>query len=216
MFGNYVRNSIDRKRVFKQNLNMLIGYARVSTLDQNLDLQRDALKRAGCDKIYEEKKSGKAGTIRPELESALAYLRPDDILVVWKLDRLGRSLVEMMRTIDGLRRDNVKFQSLTEHFDSETAHGRFALQMHGAMAEYFLDLNRERTMEGLKAALARGRKGGRRPKLSEDDIAAGRAMLAAGTISVADIAKRLGIGRTAFYAYFPQARAEATKLKDVS
>lgn len=216
MFGNYVRNSIDRKRVFKQNLNMLIGYARVSTLDQNLDLQRDALKRAGCDKIYEEKKSGKAGTIRPELESALAYLRPDDILVVWKLDRLGRSLVEMMRTIDGLRRDNVKFQSLTEHFDSETAHGRFALQMHGAMAEYFLDLNRERTMEGLKAALARGRKGGRRPKLSEDDIAAGRAMLAAGTISVADIAKRLGIGRTSFYAYFPQARAEATKLKDAS
>ncbi|WP_287202909.1 recombinase family protein, partial [Mesorhizobium sp.] len=83
-----------------------------------------------------------------EAEAALAYLRPQDVLVVWKLDRLGRSLVEMMLTIDKLRQDGVNFQSLTEHFDSETAHGRFAQQMHGAMAEYFLDLNRERTMEG--------------------------------------------------------------------
>lgn len=112
--------------------------------------------------------------------------------MVWKLDRFGRSLVEMMRTIDQLRQDGVKFQSLTEHFDSETAHGRFALQMHGAMAEYFLDLNRERTMEGLKAALARGRKGGRPPKLSADDIEAARAMLAAGNIPVAAIAATLG------------------------
>lgn len=189
---------------------MLIGYARVSTLDQNLDLQRDALERAGCEKIFEEKKSGKAGTTRPSLESALAYLRPEDVLVVWKLDRLGRSLVEMMRTIDDLRRDNVKFQSLTEHFDSETAHGRFALQMHGAMAEYFLDLNRERTMEGIKAALARGRKGGRPAKLSAEDIEAAKAMLAAGTIPVADIAKRMGISRTTFYDYFPQARRKAS------
>jgi hypothetical protein len=113
--------------------------------------------------------------------------------VVWKLDRLGRSLVEMMRTIDTLRRQNIKFQSITEHFDSDTPHGRFALQMHGAMAEYFLDLNRERTIEGLKAALARGRKGGRRRKLSDADLEAARAMLAAGTISVADIATRYGL-----------------------
>ncbi|KQT01566.1 DNA invertase [Rhizobium sp. Leaf391] len=192
---------------------MLIGYARVSTQDQNLDLQKDALLRAGCEKIFEEKKSGKAGTKRPALEAALAYLRPDDFLVVWKLDRLGRSLVEMMRTIDELRRDGVKFQSLTESFDSETAHGRFALQMHGAMAEYFLDLNRERTMEGLKAALARGRKGGRRPKLSGDDIEVARALLAAGTIPVADIAKRMKVSRTQFYEYFPQARANAATQK---
>jgi DNA invertase Pin-like site-specific DNA recombinase len=189
---------------------MFIGYARVSTQDQNLDLQRDALQRAGCEKIYEEKTSGKAGAKRPALEAALAYLRPQDVLVVWKLDRLGRSLVEMMRTIDELRRENVKFQSLTEHFDSETAHGRFALQMHAAMAEYFLDLNRERTMEGLKAALARGRKGGRPPKLSAADIEAARALLAAGTIPVADIAKRMGVSRTTFYDYFPQARRRST------
>ncbi|WP_244937344.1 recombinase family protein, partial [Methylobacterium crusticola] len=128
---------------------MLIGYARVSTTDQNLDLQRDALASAGCTRTFEEKKSGKAGSKRPEFEAALAYLRPDDVLVVWKLDRLGRSLVEMMRTIDTLRRQGVHFRSLTEQFDSDTAHGRFALQVHGAMAEYFLDLNRERTVEGL-------------------------------------------------------------------
>ncbi|MBA9031748.1 DNA invertase Pin-like site-specific DNA recombinase [Rhizobium leguminosarum] len=118
---------------------------------------------------------------------------------VWKLDRLGRSLVEMMRTIDGLQKNGVKSQSLTEYFDSEIAHGRFALQMHGAMAEYFLDLNRERAMEGLKAALARGRKGGRPRKLSEADMEAGKAMLAAGTIPVARIAKRLGLSRAGFY-----------------
>ncbi len=97
---------------------MLIGYARVSTLDQNLDLQRDALTRAGCTRILEEKKSGKAGTRRPEFDAARAFPRPEDVLVVWKLDRLGRSLVEMMRTIDSLRQKEVHFQSLTEQFDS--------------------------------------------------------------------------------------------------
>ncbi len=190
---------------------MNIGYARVSTIDQNLDLQRDALRKAGCERIFEEKKSGKAGTRRPEFEAALAFLRAEDVLVVWKLDRLGRSLVEMMRTIDKLRIDQVRFQSLTEHFDSETAHGRFALQMHGAMAEYFLDLNRERTMEGLKAALARGRKGGRPRKLTEKDLAVARAMLKEATIPVADVAKRLGVSRTTFYDYFPAARRGAAR-----
>lgn len=187
---------------------MLIGYARVSTADQNLDLQRDALLRAGCEKIFEEKKSGKAGSKRPELDAALAFLRPDDVLVVWKLDRLGRSLVEMMRTIDQLRSNGVAFRSLTEELDSQSAQGRFFLQIHGAMAEYFLDLNRERTMEGLKAALARGRRGGRRKGLSEADIEAGQALLAAGTMPVADIAKRLGVSRSTFYTYFPQARVK--------
>ena len=187
---------------------MLIGYARVSTLDQHLDLQRDALLKEGCERIFEEKRSGKAGTRRPEFEAALAFLRPEDVLVVWKLDRLGRSLVEMMRTIDSLRRDGVHFQSLTEHFNSDSATGRFALQVHGAMAEYFLDLNRERTMEGLKAALARGRKGGRRKKLSDSDLAAARAMLTDHTIPVAQIASRLRVSRTTFYAYFPKARSK--------
>jgi len=103
----------------------------------------------------------------------------------------------------------VHFRSLTEQFDSDTAHGRFALQMHGAMAEYFLDLNRERTMEGLKAALARGRKGGRPKKLTPADIEVGRALLHSGTISIAAIAKRLGVSRDTFYSYFPQARTRS-------
>src|SRR3954465_1907407 len=188
---------------------MLIGYARVSTIDQNLNLQIDALRDAGCTRIFEEKRSGKAGTKRPELDAALHYLRPDDVLVVWKLDRLGRFLVEMMPTIDSLRRQDVHFRSLTEQFDSATAHGRFALQMHGGMAEYFLDLNRERTMEGLKAALARGRKGGRRKALSDADLDVARALIAAGNISITDIAKRLGVSRPTFYSYFPQARAKS-------
>jgi DNA invertase Pin-like site-specific DNA recombinase len=207
--GKYDWFSIADKTYLDHYPDMLVGYARVSTLDQNLDLQRDALTKAGCERIFEEKKSGKAGTKRPEFDAALAYLRREDVLVVWKLDRLGRSLVEMMRTIDALRLKEVHFRSLTEQFDSGTAHGRFALQMHGAMAEYFLDLNRERTMEGLKAARARGRKGGRPKKLTEADLEVGRALLQSGTISIAVIAKRLGVSRDTFYNYFPQARARS-------
>lgn len=188
---------------------MKVGYARVSTQDQNMDLQRDALTSAGCERIFEEKKSGKAGTKRPEFEAALAYLRPDDVLVVWKLDRLGRSLVEMMRTIDGLSQQNIHFESMTEKFDSDTAMGRYVLQIQGATAEYFLGLNRERTVEGLKAALARGRKGGRPKALNDADLEVARALLAAGNISIAAIAKRLGISRDTFYSYFPQARANS-------
>jgi len=189
---------------------MKIGYARVSTVDQNLELQLDALRATGCEKIFEEKRSGKAGTKRPAFDSAIEYLRPSDVLVVWKLDRLGRSLVEMMRTIDLLRRRDVQFQSLTEQFDSTTAHGRFALQMQGAIAEYFLDLNRERTREGLKAALARGRKGGRKPKLSAADQDVARALLAHGALSVNDVAKRMNVSRTTLYSYFPAARTASS------
>src|SRR5215211_5378182 len=156
---------------------MLIGYARVSTDDQNLDLQRDALTRAGCTKIFEEKESGRAGTKRPALEAALAYLRPEDQLVVWKVDRLGRSLREMVNTAHNLQEQNVKVLSLAENVDTETASGRLRFNFLGTIAEYFLDLNRERTMEGLKAALARGRKGGRRRRLTPDDEAVARAML---------------------------------------
>src|SRR4051812_20138931 len=122
MSGNRVRKTNARNTLLRFYPDMLVGYARVSTQDQNLDLQRDALTKAGCERLFEEKKSGKAGTRRPEFEAALAFLRPDDVLVVWKLDRLGRSLVEMMRTIDGLRRQNVHFRSLTEQFDSDSIH----------------------------------------------------------------------------------------------
>src|SRR5829696_7179364 len=188
---------------------MLIGYARVSTEDQNLDLQRDALRRARCEKIFEEKESGRAGTKRPSLEAAIGYLRSDDQLVVWKVDRLGRSLREMLDTAHRLQGQSVRLRSLTEQIDTETPTGRLMFNFLGTIAEYFLDLNRERTIEGLKAALARGRKGGRRRKLSAADAAVARAMLKDPTIPVAAIAKRLGVSRATFYANFPGARRHA-------
>src|SRR3954470_18648928 len=135
------------------------------------------------------------------LEAALAYLRPEDQLVVWKVDRLGRSLREMINTAHDLQQQGVKVLSLTENVDTETPTGRLMFNFLGTIAEYFLDLNRERTMEGLKAALARGRKGGRRRKLSAADETVARAMLKDPTIPVAAIAKRLGVSRTTFYAY---------------
>lgn len=188
---------------------MQIGYARVSTDDQNLDLQRDALKRAGCTKIFEEKESGRSGTKRPALEAALAYLRPEDQLVVWKVDRLGRSLREMIQTAHDLQQQGVKIQSLTESIDTETSTGRLMFNFLGTIAEYFLDLNRERTIAGLKAAAARGRKGGRKRKLSDADIVVARALLKDTSISVAEIARRLGVSRPTFYEYFPKARANS-------
>src|SRR5215217_2594510 len=191
---------------------MLIGYARVSTEDQNLDLQRDALKRVGCGKIFEEKESGRAGTKRPAFEAALAYLRLEDQLVVWKVDRLGRSLREMLDTAHMLQGRGIKLRSLTEQVDTETATGRLMFNFLGTIAEYFLDLNRERTMEGLKAALARGRKGGRPRKLKEGDLAVARAMLKDHTIPVAEIAKRLGTSRGTLYAYLPAARRRSVAV----
>src|SRR5215208_6957597 len=174
---------------------------------QNLDLQRDALKRVGCEKIFEEKESGRAGTKRPAFEAALAYLRPEDQLVVWKVDRLGRSLRETVNTAHDLQQQGVKVLSLTENVDTETATGRLMFNFLGTIAEYFLDLNRERTMEGLKAALARGRKGGRRKKLSDADEAVARAMLNDPTIPVSTIAQRLWVSRATFYTYFPGAHS---------
>ena len=132
---------------------MLIGYARVSTDDQNLDLQRDALSRAGCERIFEEKESGRAGTKRPALEAAISFLRPEDQLVVWKVDRLGRSLREMLDTAHKLQAQGVKLRSLTEAVDTETPTGRLMFNFLGTIAEYFLDLT------------ARGRLRGSRPRL---------------------------------------------------
>lgn len=209
MSPKYVTFSIVTKTKLCDYRDMLIGYARVSTEDQNLDLQRDALKAAGCTRIFEEKESGRAGTKRPALDAALDFLRAEDQLVVWKIDRLGRSLREMLDTAHMLQERGVKLRSLTEQVDTETATGRMMFNFLGTIAEYFLDLNRERTLAGLKAAVARGRKGGRPRKITDADLEAGRAMLAAGTIPVAEIAKRLGVSRKTFYLYFPQARARS-------
>lgn len=180
---------------------MLVGYARVSTQDQNPELQIDALQKVGCEKIFEEKASG-ASRNRPELAAALTYLRSGDTLVVWKLDRLARSLKQLIETIETLEGQGIGFRSLTENIDTTTAGGRLVFHIFGSLAEFERSLIRERTTAGLRAARERGRLGGRPASLSEEDIAAGKAMLKDGSLTVGAITKRLGISRSTFYRYF--------------
>ncbi len=174
-----------------------IGYARVSTDDQHLDLQRDALTKAGCGVIYEEKASGKSAD-RPELVQALRALRQGDTLVVWRLDRLGRSLHDLVHIVTDLERKGVGFESLTERIDTTSATGKLTFHLFAALAEFERNLIRERTHAGLVAARARGRKGGRRPKL---DAQARREIdaLLQGGVAVTDAAKRYGVARSTMY-----------------
>jgi DNA invertase Pin-like site-specific DNA recombinase len=147
---------------------MNVGYARVSTADQTLNLQMDALKKAGCGQIYTDTASG-AKAERKGLEDALSYVREGDILVVWRLDRLGRSLKDLIERLTELHQRNIGFRSLTENIDTTTSGGKLIFHIFGALAEFERDLIRERTNAGLTAARARGKKGGR-PKspLSEE------------------------------------------------
>src|SRR5919206_2285768 len=139
---------------------MLIGYARVSTLDQNLDLQQDALRKAGCERLFTDVASG-SQTTREGLEVALGFLRAGDALVVWKLDRLGRSLKQLIDLVLTLETREVGLWSLQERLDTTTSGGKLIFHVFGALAEFERDLIRERTQAGLAAARARGRKGGR-------------------------------------------------------
>src|ERR1700732_1932169 len=167
---------------------MLVGYARVSPVDQNLALQRDALTEAGCAKIFTEQMSG-AVTDRPALHDALEFARSGDTLIVWKLDRLARSMKQLIETVETLRVRGIGFRSLTEALDTTTAQGRLVFHMFGALAELERSLIRERTQAGLAAA----RRVGRTPKLTDDDIEAAEAMLANPDIGVTEIAHRLGV-----------------------
>src|SRR3954465_2042829 len=184
---------------------MLLGYARVSTADQNLALQRDALTEAGCQKIFTEQLSG-AVTDRPALHEALAFARSGDTLIVWKLDRLARSMKQLIETVEQLRQRGIGFRSLTEALDTTTAQGRLVFHMFGALAEFERSLIRERTKAGLAAARRVGRTGGRPPKLTDDDIEAAKAMLANPDIVVTQIAQRLGVSPAPLYRYLPAAR----------
>ena len=176
----------------------LIGYARVSTQDQNPDLQRDALAATGCVRVFEDAASG-ARAERPGLAEALDYVRDGDVLVVWKLDRLGRSLSHLIETVAALEAKGVGFRSLTEAIDTTTPGGRLVFHMFGALGEFERDLIRERTRAGLTAAAARGRKGGRKPVATPERIERARAMIARG-LTVREAAARLKIGKTALYA----------------
>lgn len=175
---------------------MKIGYARVSTDDQTLDLQRDALTAAGCERLFEDKASG-AKADRPGLAEALAFARKGDVLVVWRLDRLGRSLPELVRLVGELDAAGVGFESLTEKIDATTATGRLVFHVFAALAEFERNLIRERTHAGLASARARGRKGGRR-ELPAEKQAVIRSMA---DKPPAEVCKALGISRSTFYKY---------------
>jgi DNA invertase Pin-like site-specific DNA recombinase len=177
---------------------MRVGYARVSTDDQTLDLQRDALKRAKCKEIYEEHASGK-NTARPQLEACLKSLRDGDTLIVWRLDRLGRSLADLIRLTHELKARGVGFASLTEQIDTRSPSGQLVFHVFGALAEFERNLIRERTLAGLKAARARGRKGGRPRKLSVKDLKTVRSMLKSGDISVSTVAEKFHVARSTLY-----------------
>ena len=179
---------------------MRIGYARVSSDDQNLDLQRDALKQAGCERLYEEKESG-AKADRPELRRLLEALRSGDTLVVWRLDRLGRSLKHLIETVEQLEALGVGFRSVTEAIDTTTSGGKLVFHIFAALAEFERTLIRERTKAGLKAARARGRQGGRPKTLTEDRRRMAQSLRDDPGQSVASICKALGITRTTFYRY---------------
>lgn len=173
---------------------MRIGYARVSTDDQNTSLQLDALKSAGCDQVFEEKISGK-NKDRPELDVCLKVLRDGDTLVVWKLDRLGRSLEHLVQIIRELEGRKIGFQSLTESIDTTNAGGKLIFHIFAALSEFERNLIRERTMAGLKAARARGRVGGRKAKLSSSDVRKAAAMLLDPLVTKTEVAKHFGISR---------------------
>ncbi len=174
---------------------MNIGYARVSTGEQTLDLQLDALAKAGCGKVFEETASG-AKAERPVLNDVLAYLRPGDTLVVWRLDRLGRSLKHLIETVAALAERGIGFKSLTEQIDTTTPGGKLVFHVFGALAEFERDLTRERTHAGLAAARARGRTGGRPRALADPkQLALARALYDGGQADVATICATLGISR---------------------
>ncbi|MFT8418583.1 MAG: recombinase family protein [Acetobacter sp.] len=175
-----------------------IGYARVSTEDQHLDLQRDALQQAGCNIIYEEAASGKSA-MRPELEHCRKALRSGDTLVVWRLDRLGRSLSDLVQIVAELERNGISFESLTEKIETGSAVGKLVFHVFAALAEFERSLIRERTHAGLAAARARGRSGGRKPKLGEKQVREIKALLRDPDIQVADVARRYSVSRTTLY-----------------
>jgi DNA invertase Pin-like site-specific DNA recombinase len=176
----------------------LIGYARVSTAEQDTALQTDALRKAGCERVFEDTASG-AKSDRPGLAAALAYLRDGDVLAVWRLDRLGRSLPHLIETISALEARGVGFRSLTESIDTTTPGGRLIFHVFGALGQFERDLIRERTKAGLCAAAARGRKGGRKPVMTADKLQRAREHIANG-LNVREAAARLKVGKTALYA----------------
>lgn len=180
---------------------MLIGYARVSTQDQNLELQVDALTKAGCKKIFDDKISGSRAE-RPGLTKALEMLREDDTLVVWKLDRLGRSVKNLVNLVGELHKQGIQFKSLTDAIDTGTTSGRFFFHVMASLAEMERELTVERTKAGLEVARQLGRKGGRKRQMTDSKIESAKKLLANG-IPPRDVAKNLGVSVPTLYRWLP-------------
>ncbi|MGF1643410.1 MAG: recombinase family protein [Thiotrichales bacterium] len=180
---------------------MLIGYARVSTQDQNLELQREALTKAGCTKVFEDKVSGTRAD-RPGLAKTLEMLREGDTLVVWKLDRLGRSVKQLVDLVGDLHKQGVQFRSLTDSIDTGTPSGRFFFHVMASLAEMERELTVERTRAGLEVAKQLGRKGGRKPKMTDSIIESAKKLLASG-VPPKDVAKNLGVSIPTLYRWVP-------------
>ena len=182
---------------------MIIGYARVSTEDQNLDLQLDALKEAGCKKILQDKISG-VKKDRDGLLRVLDIVRPGDTLVVWKLDRLGRSLQHLISVVDELKEKDVYFKSLKENLDTSSSTGKLIFHIFGALAEFERDIIRERTMAGLKAARARGRVGGRPRVMDAKKVKLARTLREDNSRCVGEICEILGVSKATLYRYLKE------------
>jgi DNA invertase Pin-like site-specific DNA recombinase len=188
---------------------MLIGYARVSTLEQNLDLQMDALEKAGCEKIFTDKMSG--AKTRPGLDEALTFLRPGDVLVVWKLDRLGRRTVKLIQLIEELKERGIGFKSLSNAIDTTTPEGMFIYRISSSFAELERDLARERTMAGLSAARARGRLGGRPRKLKGKQAEVAASMLRDPNTSIDEVCETFpNVSRRTLYRVAQASRQSET------
>jgi DNA invertase Pin-like site-specific DNA recombinase len=182
-----------------------VGYARVSTREQDPRLQLDALAAAGCGRVFVEAASG-ARRERPQLLAALDYMREGDALVVWRLDRLARSLRQLIETVEGLEARGIGLRSLTEAIDTTSPGGRLVFHVFASLAEFERAVVRERTLAGLEAARARGRRGGRPPALDAADLAAARALLRDPAITVAEVAERLGVAPSTLYRHLPGGR----------
>lgn len=184
---------------------MLIGYARVSTDEQNLDLQKDALQQAGCERILADQQSGVKAE-RQGLKAALAYARPGDTLVVWRLDRLSRSLKDLIELVTHLEAQGIGLKSLQEALDTSSSSGKLIFHLFGALAEFERNLIRERTQAGLRAARARGRKGGRPKALDAEKSALAIQLYEEKTRTVKQICQLMGISKPTLYKYIAAAR----------
>ncbi len=197
---------------YKGIYKMKIGYVRVSTHEQNLDMQKDVLKSYGCDEIFTDIASG-AKTDRPGLEQALEYIRTGDSLVVWKLDRLGRSIQHLIQIVNELNSKQIGFHSLQENIDTNTSGGKLVFHIFGALAEFERDLIRERTQAGLKAARTRGRLGGRPLLLNSRQVKRLIELYDDQKSTVDEICKIFNISRPSFYNYLNKARENRTAIQ---